>query len=49
MLSYSLGPLGGQVRAEFVADLSSVRTAIVSGGVLCMLGVAATSAWLRGF
>ena len=33
MLSYSLGPLGGQVRAGFVADAWSVRGSIVSGGV----------------
>jgi MFS family permease len=49
MLSYSLGPLGGQVRSGFVADRTSVRTAIVSGGVLCVAGVGATAACLRGF
>jgi MFS family permease len=49
MLSYSLGPLGGEVRSGFVADRFGVRQAITSGGVLCVLGVAATSLWLRGF
>ena len=49
MLSYSLGPLGGSARAGLVADLTSVRTSIVSGGVLCVAGVAATAGWLRGF
>jgi MFS family permease len=49
MLSYSVGPLGGQARAGLVADATSVRASIVSGGVLCVLGVAATSAWLRDF
>jgi MFS family permease len=49
MLSYSIGPLGGQARSGIVADLTSVRTSIVSGGVLCVLGVAATAAWLRDF
>jgi MFS family permease len=49
MLSYSLGPLGGSVRAGLVADLTSVRTSIVSGGVLCVAGVAATAAVLRDF
>ena len=49
MLSYSLGPLGGQVRSGFVADRTSVRASIVSGGVLCVVGVGATAAWLRGF
>ncbi len=49
MLSYSLGPLGGEVRSGFVADRFGVRQAVTSGGVLCVLGVAATSVWLRGF
>ena len=49
MLSYSLGPLGGQVRAGFVADAWSVRGAIVSGGLACVGGVLLTAAWLRDF
>ncbi|TDO50809.1 putative MFS family arabinose efflux permease [Kribbella sp. VKM Ac-2527] len=49
MLSYSLGPLGGQTRSGLVADLTSVRTSIVSGGVLCVAGVVATAIWLRDF
>ncbi len=49
MLSYSVGPLGGQARAGIVADLTSVRTSIISGGVLCVLGVGATALWLRDF
>lgn len=49
MLSYSVGPLGGQVRAGLVADATTVRMSIVSGGVLCVVGVAATATWLREF
>jgi MFS family permease len=49
MLSYSIGPLGGQVRAGVVADLWTVRAAIASGGALCVVGVAATALWLRDF
>ncbi len=49
MLSYSLGPLGGQVRAGVTADLWSVRGAITSGGVACVAGVALTAAFLRDF
>jgi MFS family permease len=49
MLSYSLGPLGGQVRAGFVADAWSVRGSIVSGGFACVAGVFLTAAALRGF
>ncbi len=39
MLSYSVGPLGGQVRAGVTADLWSVRGAITSGGLACVAGV----------
>jgi len=49
MLSYSLGPLGGQVRAGVTADLWTVRGAIVSGGVACVAGVGATALALRDF
>jgi MFS family permease len=49
MLSYSVGPLGGQTRAGLVADAWSVRGSIASGGVLCVVGVAATAMWLRDF
>lgn len=49
MLSYSLGPLGGQVRAGVTADLWSVRGAITSGGIACVAGVALTATWLRDF
>ena len=49
MLSYSVGPLGGQVRADMVADLWSVRGSIVSGGFACVAGVAITAAALRDF
>lgn len=49
MLSYSIGPLGGQLRAGVVADLVGVRAAIASGGALCILGVSVTTAAIRGF
>jgi MFS family permease len=49
MLSYSVGPMGGSARAGLVADATSVRTSIVSGGVLCVAGVAATAGVLRDF
>ncbi len=49
MLSYSVGPLGGQVRSGLVADRWSVRASVTSGGVLCVVGVLATAAWLRDF
>ncbi|HEX2893077.1 MAG TPA: MFS transporter [Marmoricola sp.] len=49
MLSYSLGPLGGQVRAGFVADAWSVRGSIASGGFACVVGVTLTATFLRDF
>jgi MFS family permease len=49
MLSYSLGPLGGQVRAGLVADAWTVRGSVASGGGLCLLGVAAAATWLHDF
>jgi MFS family permease len=49
MLSYSVGPLGGQVRAGLVADRWTVRGSIVSGGVSCVAGVALTAMWLSDF
>ena len=49
MLSYSVGPLGGQVRAGIVADLWTVRGAITSGGLACVGGVLLTAAALSDF
>jgi MFS family permease len=39
LLSYGLGPTAGQLRAGAVASLTSVRTAIWSGGVLCVAAI----------
>ena len=36
MLSYLLSPLGGQARAGGMAAMSSLRTSIVGGGLLCI-------------
>jgi MFS family permease len=49
MLSYNLGPLGGQVRAGIVADRWTVRGSIVSGGMACVGGVGLTAIWLHDF
>lgn len=38
MLSYSIGPTLGQVRASGVAALTSLRTSLVSGGLACAAG-----------
>lgn len=49
MLSYSVGPMAGSARSGLVADLTTVRTSIVSGGLLCVAGVAGTATWLHDF
>jgi MFS family permease len=38
LLSYSVGPTLGNFEAGVVASLFSVRTSVVSGGVLCVVG-----------
>ena len=38
-VSYTSGPLLGNLEAGVVASLASVRASVVSGGVLCVLGV----------
>ena len=40
VLSYSIGPLLGQVRSSTAASLTSLRMSFISGGVLCIVGVA---------
>ena len=44
LLSYSVGPLGGQLRAGTVAAWTNLRTSVISGGLLCigMIGISAS-------
>ena len=48
VLSYSLGPSAGQVRAGAVAGLTTPRVSAWSGGLLCVAGVAVITAVLPG-
>jgi MFS family permease len=48
LLSYSIGPVLGQSRAGMVAAATSVRTSIVSGGVLCVAATALLAVALPG-
>jgi MFS family permease len=41
LLSYSTGPELGQLRSALVAAATSLRTSVVSGGILCAAGCAA--------
>jgi len=49
LLSYSVGPLSAQLRAGTTAALTSLRTSVISGGLLCMALVSLTSAKLSEF
>jgi MFS family permease len=49
MISYTSGPKLGDAEAGFVATLFSVRTSIVSGGVLCVVGTALISLLIPEF
>ena len=44
MISYTSGPTLGNFEAGALASLTSVRTSVVSGGVLCVAG---TWCWSR--
>jgi MFS family permease len=48
-LSYSSGPLLGNVEGGLVAAFAGVRASIVSGGVLCIAGVAVAAAAMPAF
>jgi len=49
MISYSSGPTLGNVEAGAVASAFSLRSSIISGGVLCVLGTAILAFTLPGF
>ena len=48
-ISYSTDPLLGNVESGVVASLASLRASIVSGGVLCIAGVAVAALALPAF
>jgi hypothetical protein len=49
MVSYMSGPLLGHVEAGAVAAAFGVRASVVSGGVLCVVGVLVCGALLPRF
>jgi MFS family permease len=49
MVSYSSGPLLGHVEAGAVAAAFGVTASVVSGGVLCVVGVVGCGLWLPRF
>ncbi len=48
-ISYSTGPLLGNVEAGLVASLAGLRASVVSGGILCVVGVALAALALPAF
>jgi len=49
MVSYMSGPMLGNAEAGIVASVFSIRTSVVSGGVLCVLGTALLALALPAF
>jgi MFS family permease len=49
MISYLSGPMLGSAKMGIVAEYWSVRAAIISGGVLCVIAVAAAALMLPSF
>jgi MFS family permease len=49
MISYLTGPMLGSAKMGIVAERFSVKTAIVSGGVLCVVGVGFLALFLPKF
>jgi MFS family permease len=49
LLSYSVGPLGGQMRAGTFAAVTNLRTSVISGGLLCIGFVSIAAASLPKF
>lgn len=49
MISYMSGPLLGNAESGLVASLVSTQFSILSGGVLCVVGVAAVAVFMRKF
>lgn len=49
MVSYTTGPMLGNAEAGIVASLFSIRTSVVSGGILCVLGTALLAMTLPAF
>jgi MFS family permease len=48
-ISYSSGPLLGNLEAGVVASLAGIRASAVSGGILCVVAVAVTAFFLPAF
>ena len=46
LLSYSIGPLAGQLRAATIASVTSLSFSVTSGGVICVIAVVLLASFL---
>jgi MFS family permease len=49
LLSYSVGPLAGQLRAATIASATSLTFSVTSGGIICVIVVAILAGFLPKF
>lgn len=49
LLSYSIGPLAGQLRAATMASVTTLAFSVTSGGILCIIVVFLLTSWLVKF
>ena len=49
MMSYLTGPMLGSAKMGLVAEHFSVKTALISGGILCIVSVTMTAMFLPKF
>ena len=49
LVSYTSGPMLGNAESGIVASLFSLRTSIISGGILCVVGTGLLALWLPAF
>jgi MFS family permease len=49
LLSYSLGPLAGQMRAASMAAVTTLSISVTSGGIICVIAVVLLASFLPDF
>jgi MFS family permease len=49
LLSYSLGPLAGQMRAASMAAVTTLSISVTSGGIICVIVVVLLASFLPDF
>ena len=49
LLSYSIGPLAGQMRAASMAAVTNLSISVTSGGIICIIVVALLGSFMPKF